>query len=66
VLLVTGPVTRNMEIPLRRTYDAAPEPKEQKWYDSGHHLPDQAYDDAAKWIAQTWETLTGTTTGTTR
>ena len=27
VLLVTGPVTRNMEIPLRRTYDATPDPK---------------------------------------
>jgi Ni,Fe-hydrogenase III small subunit/Pyruvate/2-oxoacid:ferredoxin oxidoreductase delta subunit len=27
MLLVTGPVTRNMEIALRRTYDAAPEPR---------------------------------------
>ena len=27
MLLVTGPVTRNMEIPLRRTYEAAPAPK---------------------------------------
>jgi Ni,Fe-hydrogenase III small subunit len=27
VLLVTGPVTRNMAEPLRRTYDAVPEPK---------------------------------------
>lgn len=27
VLLVTGPVTRNMEIPLRRTYEAAASPK---------------------------------------
>jgi Ni,Fe-hydrogenase III small subunit len=26
-LLVTGPVTRNMAEPLRRTYDAAPDPK---------------------------------------
>jgi len=26
-LLVTGPVTRNMEEPLKRTYDAAPAPK---------------------------------------
>lgn len=26
-LLVTGPVTRNMAEPLRRTYDAVPEPK---------------------------------------
>jgi Ni,Fe-hydrogenase III small subunit/formate hydrogenlyase subunit 6/NADH:ubiquinone oxidoreductase subunit I len=27
LLLVTGPVTRNMEIALRRTYDATPEPR---------------------------------------
>jgi Ni,Fe-hydrogenase III small subunit/formate hydrogenlyase subunit 6/NADH:ubiquinone oxidoreductase subunit I len=27
MLLVTGPVTRNMELALRKTYDAAPEPK---------------------------------------
>ncbi len=27
VLLVTGPVTRNMEVALRRTYDAMPAPK---------------------------------------
>lgn len=26
-LLVTGPVTRNMEVPLVRTYNAVPEPK---------------------------------------
>ncbi len=26
-LLITGPVTRNMELALRRTYDAVPEPK---------------------------------------
>ncbi|HLA33305.1 MAG TPA: formate hydrogenlyase [Rhodocyclaceae bacterium] len=27
MLLVTGPVTRNMEMALRRTYDATPEPR---------------------------------------
>lgn len=27
MLLVTGPVTRNMEIPLQKTYDATPDPK---------------------------------------
>jgi Ni,Fe-hydrogenase III small subunit len=27
MLLVTGPVTRNMEVPLRKTYDATPDPK---------------------------------------
>ncbi|HXT19965.1 MAG TPA: NADH-quinone oxidoreductase subunit B family protein [Thermoanaerobaculia bacterium] len=27
LLLVTGPVTRNMEVPLRKTWEATPEPK---------------------------------------
>jgi Ni,Fe-hydrogenase III small subunit len=27
MLLVTGPVTRNMEVPLRKAYEAAPDPK---------------------------------------
>ena len=27
MLLVTGPVTRNMEVPLRKTWDATPDPK---------------------------------------
>jgi Ni,Fe-hydrogenase III small subunit len=27
LLLVTGPVTRNMEVPLRMTYEATPDPK---------------------------------------
>ena len=27
VLLVTGPVTRNMELPLRKTWEATPEPR---------------------------------------
>ena len=27
LLLVTGPVTRNMEVPLRKTYEATPNPK---------------------------------------
>ena len=27
MLLVTGPVTRNMELPLRKTWEAAPDPK---------------------------------------
>lgn len=40
-----------------RLYQAAAEPKQQKWYDSGHLLPDRAYDDAAKWVAETWTKL---------
>jgi Ni,Fe-hydrogenase III small subunit len=27
LLLVTGPVTRNMEVPLKKTYEATPDPK---------------------------------------
>jgi Ni,Fe-hydrogenase III small subunit len=27
IIMVSGPVTRNMEVALRRTYDAAPDPK---------------------------------------
>lgn len=34
-----------------RLYDAASEPKELKWYDSGHALPPPAADDAAAWLA---------------
>jgi len=41
----------------KRLFAAAPEPKQQKWYESGHRLPEGAYEDAAKWIAATWEQL---------
>jgi fermentation-respiration switch protein FrsA (DUF1100 family) len=40
-----------------RLYEAAPEPKKQQWYESGHHLPRTAYADAAEWIAKTWQGL---------
>ena len=36
----------------KRLYDACPEPKKQVWYDSGHLLPAQAFEDAAKWIRE--------------
>ena len=42
----------------KRLYEAAAEPKTQKWYDSGHLLPERAYKEAADWIAETWKTLT--------
>lgn len=35
----------------QRLYDAASEPKQLKWYDSGHALPASSADDAAKWLA---------------
>lgn len=34
----------------QRLYDAASEPKELRWYDSGHVLPQKAGDDAAIWL----------------
>jgi len=37
----------------RRTFEIAPEPKKQVWYDSGHLLPREAYEEAARWLAET-------------
>ena len=34
----------------QRLYDAASEPKELRWYDSGHVLPAAAAEDAAEWL----------------
>ena len=34
----------------QRLYDAASEPKELRWYESGHALPPAAADDAAVWL----------------
>lgn len=36
-----------------RLFDAAEEPKEIRWWDAGHYLPEAAIDDAAQWLAQT-------------
>jgi fermentation-respiration switch protein FrsA (DUF1100 family) len=36
----------------RRLYAAAPDPKKQIWYEGGHLLPKEAYDEAARWIAE--------------
>jgi dienelactone hydrolase len=45
-------ITREMS---DRLYAAAPDPKEQIWYDSGHLLPAQAYEECARWVATTWK-----------
>jgi fermentation-respiration switch protein FrsA (DUF1100 family) len=37
----------------RRLYAAAPDPKKQIWYEGGHLLPKEAYEEAARWIAET-------------
>lgn len=34
----------------QRLFDAAREPKEIRWWDSGHHLPPAAIDHAATWL----------------
>jgi uncharacterized protein len=36
----------------RRLYEAAGEPKELRWWSSGHILPPEAVDDAAGWLAE--------------
>lgn len=35
-----------------RLFAAAPEPKEQVWYDCGHRLEPAAYERAAEWVAE--------------
>ena len=47
-------ITREMS---ERLFAAAPDPKQQIWYDSGHLLPKQAYQQCAEWVATTWATL---------
>jgi fermentation-respiration switch protein FrsA (DUF1100 family) len=34
----------------QRLFDAAREPKEIRWWDSGHHLPAAAIDDTTQWL----------------
>lgn len=41
----------------KRLFGAAQQPKRQVWYDSGHLLPQRAYEDAADWVAVTWRRL---------
>jgi uncharacterized protein len=36
----------------RRLFEAANEPKELRWYDAGHYLPDDAAADAAQWLEE--------------
>lgn len=38
----------------QRLYDAASQPKEIRWYDSGHVLPSAAADYAAAWLLRTF------------
>jgi predicted esterase len=36
----------------QRLFDAAGEPKELRWWDAAHYLPDAAITDAARWLAE--------------
>jgi dienelactone hydrolase len=45
----------------RRLYAAAPQPKKQLWYESGHLLPQNAYEDAATWVTDTWKAISDRT-----
>jgi predicted esterase len=47
-------ITREMG---ERLFNAAHQPKEQRWFDAGHDLPSQACGEGAQWIAKTWQTL---------
>ena len=43
----------------KRLFAAAPEPKQQVWYDCGHFLPAEAYERAAKWLSGRVRTTLG-------
>ena len=45
----------SQDSPLGRIFAAAPEPKRQIWYECGHRLVPEAYEDCAKWVAETWQ-----------
>jgi uncharacterized protein len=53
VLMMNG--KRDVLVPADRAktlFESAGEPKEMRWYDSGHLLPPEAYRDAADWLAK--------------
>ncbi len=53
-LLLLNGKTDNIVAPelSKRLFAACPEPKHQIWYECGHFLPKEAYDEAAKWISE--------------
>jgi pimeloyl-ACP methyl ester carboxylesterase len=53
VLLLHGRADRTiLPAQAQRLFDAASEPKELRWYDSGHVLPAAAAEDAAAWLLE--------------
>jgi dienelactone hydrolase len=52
LLMLHGKLDRTISADqAQRLYDAASEPKEIRWYNSGHVLPPAAADAAAKWLS---------------
>lgn len=53
VLIQAGRLDLHLpKAPVDALYAAAREPKELRWYDSGHVLPDKAIEEAANWLLQ--------------
>ena len=53
VLMVHGRQDRTVRPDqAERLFDAAAEPKEIRWFDSGHYLPSAAIEDASAWVAE--------------
>jgi fermentation-respiration switch protein FrsA (DUF1100 family) len=53
LLMLNGKLDRTiLPAQAERLFDAAAEPKEMRWYRSGHVLPQEAADDAASWLSQ--------------
>jgi dienelactone hydrolase len=51
LLMLNGQQDHTVTPTMAKTlYAAAHDPKEQIWYPSGHHLPNDAYEKAASWI----------------
>jgi uncharacterized protein len=52
LLMVHGKLDRTVTADqAQRLFDAAREPKEIRWWNSGHHLPREAIDEAARWLS---------------
>ncbi|CAN5822868.1 hypothetical protein BH23GEM6_BH23GEM6_26650 [soil metagenome] len=53
LLVVHGKHDRTVRpVQAQRLFDAALEPKELRWWDAGHYLPETAIHDAAAWLTR--------------
>lgn len=56
LLMLNGKFDRTIKpAQAERLFEAAAEPKEMRWYPAGHVLPQEAADDAASWLTQTYK-----------